>query len=123
MAGGSVVRWTRDTLTPGLTVSAATLHKRLDTFMAFQESKVQDYMRTNAPWTDQTSNARNGLFAKASVGDPVHTIVVYHTVPYGIWLEVRHAGQFAIITPTILSEGQRIMESLHGFLSRLGRVA
>lgn len=118
-----MVVWTRDTLSPSLKISAVTLHKRLDAFMDFQSTKVQDYMRANAPWTDQTSNARNGLFAKASEGSPTHTIVAYHTVPYGIWLEVRHNGQFAIITPTIINEGQRIMESLHNFLGRLGKVA
>jgi hypothetical protein len=120
---GTVVQWTHDTLTPGLAVSTATLHKRLDTFMAFQESKVQDYMRTNAPWTDQTGNARNGLFAKASEGDPVHNIVCYHTMPYGIFLEVRFNGTYAIITPTILNEGERIMAALHKFLDNLGSVA
>jgi hypothetical protein len=116
---GLVVNWTHDTLTPNLAVSAATLHKRLDVFMAYQEDKVQDYMRTNAPWTDQTSNARNGLFAKASEGDPVHNIVCYHTMPYGVFLEVRHEGRFAIITPTIINEGQRIMQALHKFLDKM----
>jgi len=28
--------------------------------------------------------------------------VVYHTMPYGLWLEVRWSGRYAIIGPTML---------------------
>jgi len=120
MAG--IIKWTSDTLKPGLKAFPAVFHVRLDVFMDHEATKVQDYMRSNAPWTDRTSNARNGLFARATSGGVVHSIVAYHTVPYGIWLEVRHSGKYAIITPTIQYEGQRIMKDLQGFLGRMARL-
>lgn len=115
MSSGLV--WTHDTLTPKLKKTVLTLGAKLDLFLDFESEHVQDYMRTHAPWTDRTSNARNGLFAKAVTGD-AHAIVCYHTVPYGIWLEVRHSGRYAIIEPTIQVEGKRIMTALNGLLSR-----
>lgn len=110
--------WTIDTLTPGLRRLPKVTHDRLGIFMDFQSAKVQDHMRMNAPWTDRTSNARNGLFAK-SVNTPLtFSIVCYHTVPYGIYLEVKNDGKYAIIVPTIIEEGQRIMGALNGLLTK-----
>jgi hypothetical protein len=118
-AGGTVIKWTSDTLSPGLKTAPLLLHKKLEAFMDFQSEQVQDYMRSNAPWTDRTGNARNGLFARGVSDVTTHSIVCYHTVPYGIWLEVRFSGKNAIILPTILNEGKRVMSSLRHFLDRL----
>lgn len=117
MAGGIV--WTSDSLSPNLKAAPLKLRERLFTFMQYQESHVQDYMRNNASWTDRTSNARNGLFAKAVRNGSTMSIVCYHTMPYGIWLEVRFSGRYAIINPTIQAEGQRIMGQLGDVISRL----
>lgn len=115
--------WVSDTLTPGLVKSPVTLRVALRAFTSYQSSKVQDFMRSNAPWTDRTGNARGGLFASARSDGNGHTIVIYHTVPYGIWLEVAHGGQYAIITPTLRVEGRRIMSELSHFLGKMNKVA
>src|SRR5689334_2941428 len=86
-----------DTLRPGLAGFADQLDNRIAILMKYEEPKVQSYMRQNAPWTDRTGNARNGLFAKASSSARSHVIQVFHTMPYGVWLEVRWSGRFAII--------------------------
>lgn len=59
------------------------------------------HMRENAPWTDRTGAARNGLRTQVEVTPLSVAIVLYHTVPYGMWLEVRWGGKYAIIEPTI----------------------
>lgn len=71
---------------------------------------AESYMRTNAPWTDRTGNARNGLRAKHE-DKPMesHELILYHTVPYGIWLEVRWSGKYAIIAPSIVELGPDLM--------------
>lgn len=115
MARSGIV-WESDTLTPGLKEFHDKFEDRLTTFTAYQADKVQSYARTNAPWTDRTGNARGGLFAKAHSNAGNHTIVLYHTVPYGIWLEVRFSGRFAVIRPTIQKEGRRIMADLRTFM-------
>jgi hypothetical protein len=113
---------TKDTLSPGLKKFPVVLATALDKYMDFQAPKVQDYARSNAPWTDRTSNARNGLFAQSQgeLSTGRIEIRLYHTVPYGIWLEIRWAGKYATIYPTIVNEGQRIMGGLNGLLSKMG---
>jgi hypothetical protein len=90
-----------DTLRPGLD----TLMPRIDAAvgMAFEAAApiATSYARTNAPWRDVTGNARNGLMAQ-HVSEPLrtHTLVIYHTMPYGFFLEIRWSGRYAIIGPT-----------------------
>lgn len=74
--------------------------------------QIQSDMRENAPWQDQTGNARQGLFAQAQVSTNRVDIVLYHSVPYGIWLELRWSGKYAIITPSLAKWGPRVMGTL-----------
>jgi hypothetical protein len=39
-------------------------------------------------------------------------IDLFHTVEYGIWLEIRWDGRFAIIQPTLEHFGPEVMGSL-----------
>lgn len=111
--------WTSDTLTPGLIGFSLKLDTVLGALMEYEETKVQDHMRSSAPWTDRTGNARQGLFAKAFKADGSHGIVCYHTMPYGIWLEVKSSGQYAVIVPTIQAEGVRVMRSVSKLLTKM----
>lgn len=62
---------------------------------------LEEYAKTNAPWTDQTANARQSLHTFTEVAEDVVTLYLSHGVEYGIWLEVRWAGKYSIIWPTI----------------------
>lgn len=97
-----------NTISPRLARMDAKAHQALQTYLEYESDNVQRYMRENAPWTDRTGNARNGLFAKHHDDD----IVCFHTMPYGIWLETRWAGKYAIIDPTVDNEGRRIMRGV-----------
>jgi hypothetical protein len=91
--------------------SVATAHR--------MAPEVEAYMKNNAPWTDRTGNARNGLAARAyESGDEVG-IVLYHQVSYGIWLEVRFSGKYAIIQPTIDVMGPQVMQQYNNLLARI----
>jgi hypothetical protein len=81
--------------------------------------EVENYMKTNAPWRDRTGNARNGLAARAYEEADSVGIVLYHQVSYGIWLEVRWGGKYAIINPTIDVMGPRVMAAYNDLLGRL----
>lgn len=63
--------------------------------------QAEQWMKNNAKWTDRTGAARNGLGAKVESGQGRVGIVLYHSVPYGVFLEVRWGGKYAIIEPTI----------------------
>lgn len=91
-----------DSLTPGLRKVMPRLDAGVGLAFDAMEPKAESYARQNAPWTDRTGNARAGLFAKHQATPMVeHRLVVYHTMPYGYWLEVRWSGRYAIIGPTI----------------------
>jgi hypothetical protein len=77
------------------------------------------YMKTNAPWTDRTSVARNGLGAKAFKQGKRLVLNLFGKARYQIWLEVKNNGRYAIITPTFEIWGPRVMRSMQGLIDRL----
>lgn len=90
------------------------------------ETVAQNQMRNYAPWTDRTGNARNGLRAKHEE-EPLkrHELTLFHTMPYGFWLEVRWSGKYAIIGPTIYVIGPRlkrdVIQAIDAAVQRMGR--
>lgn len=74
--------------------------------------EAQAYMKANAPWTDRTSAARNGLGTQVQVSANKVAIVLYHSVPYGVFLELRWGGRYAIIEPTMAAVGPLFVESI-----------
>lgn len=73
--------------------------------------------KEHAPWTDRTANARQGL--QALVDELANdTVVLYlaHGVDYGIYLETKYAGRYAIIWPTISEHLPRIFAMLQSVL-------
>jgi hypothetical protein len=75
-----------------------------------------------ARWTDRTGNARSGLTAIAdnSRSQSWHyEIVLFHSVPYGIWLEVRFAERYAIIKPTIRYEAPQYFDTASQVLNKM----
>ena len=107
-----------DTLTPGIKALPAFVNKIVGTTMKFYEPQVENYAKLNAPWTDQTTNARNGLIASSGKEGGSHYIVLAHQVPYGIWLEVRWGGKYAIIMPIIDVYGPKVMSTIQKILDR-----
>lgn len=74
-------------------------------------------MKTNAPWNDITTAARNGLFTEVNIrpisrDDKRYSIVFSHTVYYGIWLEIANSGRYQIIMPTVRKQGNILMAEL-----------
>jgi len=81
--------------------------------------EIENYMKINAPWTDRTGNARNGLAARAYRDRDEVGIVLFHQVDYGIYLEIRFDGKFAIIQPTIDAMGPKVMRDFERLLDRI----
>lgn len=89
----------------------------VDKVLDYEANAAQNFMRDNAPWTDQTANARQGLFAKSGSDASKRFIVLYHTMPYGIWLEVKQSGKYKIIMPATEEAGRQVMSSLKKILA------
>lgn len=111
---------TSDTLTPGLKAFPEKLDRAVAQVADFYEPQVESYAKRNAPWTDRTANARNGLRAKAEhIPSKSHSIWITHGVPYGIWLEVKNEGEFGIIVDTIKSMGIVVMGTVRNVFARM----
>lgn len=117
--GKSGITWESDTLRPGMKKFPILLFAGIKAVMEFHEPQVESFMKTNAPWTDRTSNARNGLAAKAISSGTNFAIVCFHQMPYGPWLEVSNDGRYRVIIPTIINQGREVMISVQGLMRRL----
>lgn len=88
-----------DTISAALDVLVEK-HADTDEVEHIAQSMLSD-AQMNAPWTDRTGAAREGLEVDvANEGDEV-VVTLAHTVDYGIWLETIQSGRFAIIMPTL----------------------
>lgn len=112
------IRWYYDSLTPRLLAFPFVVDAALEETLEELAEEVQEYMHANAPWDDRTGEARSGLVAE-HVDDGLfrHAIVIYHTVEYGIWLEIRWNGKYAIIMPTVEHFGPIVMGRLDNAFS------
>lgn len=95
------------------------IDKRVDILLDFYSIQGVEYMRINAPWTDRTGAARNGLFSQVFSDDDLKKIVFAHSVEYGIYLETMESGQYQIINPTIRVVGARLMAGLDKLLEEV----
>lgn len=111
MAKGHI-HWYYDTLRPHLNLFVVAADRGLTEYNESRAQDVQDYAQENAPWEDRTGAARDGLTAEARHDGMHYYIDLYHTVDYGIWLEIRWEGRFAIIQPTLEHFGPVVMEDL-----------
>ena len=93
----------------------------IHTIVVRQSISALAYMKVNAKWTDRTGNARNGLGAEV-IWKPkeLHAIRLFHRMWYGIFLETRWAGRFAIILPTIQKFGPDTMRMFDRLFQKLG---
>ena len=89
-------------------------------YASTKASKLQAQMKMERPWTDRTGMAKATL--RSVVSQPKEDLVritLAHGVSYGIWLELAHQKQFAIIGPTIQKESPKIMSEMQGILDKI----
>lgn len=113
------IRWEDNELVQRLRTAPQRADRALTAIMAYHAPRATAAMRTGARWTDRTGNARSGLFSQPFSDKPRYGIILAHRVPYGIWLEVRFSGRYAIIGPTIQSEGPEVMQSCSLLFARM----
>jgi len=73
---------------------------------------MQSSAQANARWTDRTGNARQGLTGVAEIDGSTIVITLFHTMSYGIWLEIANAGRYAIIMETIYAFFQQALDEI-----------
>lgn len=86
-----------------------------------QGQELEQYMKANRPWTDRTGNAKARLHhtTQADWGAEKIYIILAHGVFYGVYLEFSMEKRFAIIYPTINTQGPRVVNAFNGAMQRL----
>ena len=89
-------------------------------FAIREAQQLRSYMQINRPWTDRTGEAKRRLNATVSQeSEDVIRITLAHGVDYGIWLEVAHERKYAIIGPTIKTQGPEVAKKFSGFMQKI----
>lgn len=99
-----------DTLTP--LFSSVGVEDHAQRVLEDLADEIQDYAQSNAPWTDRTGEARQGLETEVYRRGTTLVLELYHTVDYGIWLETIQSGTFAIIMPTLEAYSDQVMRAV-----------
>ena len=76
---------------------------------------LEAHAKQHAPWEDKTGHARQSLHAGVDVGNHRYILFLSHGVEYGKWLELAHAGKYAIVNPTMDIHLPKIKETVHEF--------
>jgi hypothetical protein len=93
--------------------------RMLTAAIEYHATRGEATMRRSAKWKDRTTNARNGLHTSTQHSSTKHSIIFAHGVSYGIWLEVRWAGRYAVIQPSMTKTGAELMTTIGGALGRI----
>lgn len=93
------------------------LNRKVIGLMNYESAYTVGWLKTNAPWNDDTGAARSGLNTMYFNKGTNHEILMSYSVYYGIWLEVAHSGQWAIITPAMRIVGAKIMNDIQKLIN------
>lgn len=114
------IDYDQSTLSSGIDDMAVKLGATVLMYASTKSVEIAAKMKQNRPWTDRTGMAKAMLNTKVSQPDEnTIRITLAHGVEYGIWLELAHEKNYAIIGPTIEHEGPHIVSDLGDLMSKL----
>jgi hypothetical protein len=121
--GSGRVSWSKDTITPKMFAASKTADGFLRQTTEFHSLRAQTNAKKQAPWTDRTGNARSGLSSEAGVEytatGAMYQIDIFHRMPYGIWLEVKHSGRYSIINKTVTQEAPAFFKTANQVMASM----
>ena len=96
----------------------AAIHRGVLAIAKGYAPEIENWMKSNAPWTDRTGNARQSLYTEVNqVVSSMVELVLSHGVSYGVYLELCNAGRYAIIDPAIDHFAPILWSEVVGMLS------
>lgn len=90
-----------DAVTAGMSEYERALYQAIYTICLRRKPEIENWMKANAPWTDRTGNARQTLHVDVEAAVDRIAMVLAHGMFYGIYLETKNAGRYAIVTPAV----------------------
>lgn len=123
MASKGGLNWTSDTLTANFDNASDRAFQYLKRTTEYYSLRSETFAKSNARWTDRTGNARGSLSGTytANIGSSsaVFEITISHGMPYGIWLELRYNGKFAIINKTVENQSKAFFDAANNVMARM----
>lgn len=102
----------KDEITPHLAVLNEQMIKAIERIFQYFESVAENSMKSGARWTDRTGVARSGLVADSDHQGTEFNLYLASMASYGIWLEVRWSGRYAIVGPVMNQIAPRLAEMI-----------
>lgn len=113
MMAGTQFKIDMSPINKGVEAMGVKMRQALLMYMTTKAAELEGKMKTTRPWVDRTGMAKQTLTARVS--QPSQTILritCAHGVDYGIWLELAHGKNWAIVAPTIREEAPKIVQGL-----------
>jgi hypothetical protein len=98
----------KDTITPKLAVFDDRVKEAVALIFEHFALVAENEMKVGARWHDNTGNARAGLVAESDRDGDKFTLNLASLASYGIWLEIRWSGKYAIVGPVQQSIADRL---------------
>ena len=96
------------------------LDRRVSRVMDAESDYATAYLKAHAPWHDDTGAARAGLSATVSeLGPGSYELLLSYSVTYGVWLETKESGRYAVITPAMRILGDKLLSDLSGIIDHM----
>lgn len=95
------------------------LNRNVSVLINYNAGYTTSWLKLNAPWQDNTGAARSGLVTLPFNRGNEHELLMAYSVYYGIWLEVAHSGQWAVITPAMRIVGAKVMADMRMLLDKM----
>lgn len=112
--------YANSSLSKGLDKMSTKVGAAMLMYAATKAKQMESLMKSNRPWTDRTNMAKALLNAKVSQpSETVIRITLAHGVEYGVWLELAHEKNYAIIGPTITRESPNVMRDMSNLMSKI----
>lgn len=117
---GLTIDWENSALSKKMDAVNEKVGAAMLMYMATEAAEVKSYMKLNRPWTDRTNMAKATLDTKVSQPNS-NTIrmTLSHGVEYGIWLELAHNKNYAIIGPTLNVKATEVVQGMQGLISKI----
>lgn len=114
------LKYNGSSLERGLNKMGAKMGAVILMYAATKAQQLRAQMKMQRPWTDRTGVAKATLDAKVSQPNTnTVRITLSHGVEYGIWLELAHEKNYAIVGPTIREESPKVVAELADIMSKI----